>query len=260
MGADGRRRFHAALASLLSRRVALGAALLATLVFASTSFALGRLTAVAAPAHARRLTASHVASFADATHQVALNEAAMARRQAREDGAVADGGGDAQPGAVPASPAERDPLTPGESGDAFITRIPFQARGARRAARSLCSPDSLLLLFSQVLSWEPRAVFFPNFLDAARCQHIIDIASKRLAPSSLALRKGDTAANTADVRTSQGTFLTSGEDREGVLDYVEKRMAAAAMIVRLVWTCPLTCAHRVIHPCSRSRTASPLMC
>ena len=81
-----------------------------------------------------------------------------------------------------------------------------------------------------MLSWNPRAVYFPNFLDAARCKHVVDLASKRLAPSSLALRAGDTVSNTADIRTSQGTFLTRRDDKDGVLDYLEKRIADATML------------------------------
>jgi len=81
-----------------------------------------------------------------------------------------------------------------------------------------------------VLSWNPRAVFYPGFLDEARCKRIVDLAAARLAPSSLALRAGDTASNTADIRTSQGTFLTRGDDGEGVLDYLEKRIADVTML------------------------------
>ena len=35
----------------------------------------------------------------------------------------------------------------------------------------------------QLLSLQPRAYLMPKFLDKARCQHVIDMASKRLAPS-----------------------------------------------------------------------------
>jgi len=81
-----------------------------------------------------------------------------------------------------------------------------------------------------VLSWNPRAVFFPSFLDEARCKRIVDLAAARLAPSSLALRAGDTASNTADIRTSQGTFLVGADDKEGVLEYLERRIADVTML------------------------------
>ena len=48
----------------------------------------------------------------------------------------------------------------GESGHAFYTVQPMQ-----------------------LLSLLPRAYLMPKFLDPARCQHVVDMASKRLAPS-----------------------------------------------------------------------------
>ena len=81
-----------------------------------------------------------------------------------------------------------------------------------------------------MLSWNPRAVFFPSFLDEARCKRIVELAAARLAPSSLALRAGDTASNTADIRTSQGTFLVGADDKEGVLEYLERRIADVTML------------------------------
>lgn len=53
----------------------------------------------------------------------------------------------------------------------------------------------------QILSWNPRIVYYPNFILVADCEHIRQIAERRLTPSSLALRAGDTADNTKDVRT-----------------------------------------------------------
>ena len=53
----------------------------------------------------------------------------------------------------------------------------------------------------QVLSWRPRAVYFPNFASDEQCQNIIERAKKKLRPSSLALREGETAESTKGVRT-----------------------------------------------------------
>jgi len=109
--------------------------------------------------------------------------------------------------AVP-SPVEREPLPEvGASGNPSVSHIPFQ-----------------------VLSWEPRAYFYPGFLDEERCKRIIEIAARRLAPSSLALRAGDTLEGTADVRTSQGTFVTRRDDPDGALEYLEKRIAEATFM------------------------------
>jgi prolyl 4-hydroxylase len=83
-----------------------------------------------------------------------------------------------------------------------------------------------------VLSWKPRALLFPNFATKEKCEAIIALARKRLHPSALALRKGETADSTKDIRTSSGTFLRANEDKTGALDWVEERMARATMIPR----------------------------
>ena len=77
----------------------------------------------------------------------------------------------------------------------------------------------------QVLSWEPHAVIYRNFATMQECEHVKQLADRRLAPSGLALRKGDTAAGTADIRTSSGTFLSRREDPDGILERLERRIA-----------------------------------
>eukprot|EP00884_Botryococcus_braunii_P006138 jgi/Botrbrau1/15525/Bobra.0123s0001.1 len=96
----------------------------------------------------------------------------------------------------------RPPIAPGDSGNTFFTNQPFQ-----------------------VLSWYPRIYLFPNFLDKERADHIVYLANQRLAPSSLALRRGEDAKSSRDVRTSQGTFLSRGSDPHGVLAWVEEKVA-----------------------------------
>ena len=39
-----------------------------------------------------------------------------------------------------------------------------------------------------------RMYLFPNFLSEEQCEHVLQLAKIRLAPSSLALRKSDDAA------------------------------------------------------------------
>jgi prolyl 4-hydroxylase len=73
---------------------------------------------------------------------------------------------------------------------------------------------------------------FPNFATKEKCESIIALARRRLHPSALALRKGETADSTKDIRTSSGTFLRANEDKTGALDWVEERMARATMIPR----------------------------
>jgi hypothetical protein len=64
----------------------------------------------------------------------------------------------------------RPPLKPAASGNEAYTVQPFQ-----------------------ILSWHPRIVVYPNFVDAARCDHIIGMARRKLKSSDLAWRPDETA-------------------------------------------------------------------
>ena len=97
----------------------------------------------------------------------------------------------------------RPALQPAASGDAAMHVIPFQT-----------------------ISWYPRITYYPGFVDPQRCQHIIDLASRYLAPSSLAYRPGESIPETQNVRTSSGTFLSREMDSGGVLAWLEERIAA----------------------------------
>jgi prolyl 4-hydroxylase len=97
----------------------------------------------------------------------------------------------------------------GESGEAAPSLIPYQ-----------------------ILSWHPRALYFPQFATSEQCENIVKNAKERLAPSTLALRKGETAESTKGIRTSSGTFLSANEDPTGTLAEVEKKIARATMIPR----------------------------
>ncbi|KAF8377621.1 hypothetical protein HHK36_031003 [Tetracentron sinense] len=69
-------------------------------------------------------------------------------------------------------------MSHGETGESSIASIPFQ-----------------------VLSWKPRALYFPEFATVDQCKSIIKKAKLNLRPSTLALRKGETAENTKGIRT-----------------------------------------------------------
>ncbi|XP_030974029.1 probable prolyl 4-hydroxylase 9 [Quercus lobata] len=99
-------------------------------------------------------------------------------------------------------------LNSGETGDDSITSIPFQ-----------------------VLSWRPRALYFPNFATAEQCESIIKLAEPRLRPSTVALRPGETADNTQGIRTSSGVFISASEDK--TLDFIEGKIARATMLPRI---------------------------
>ncbi|KAG9135841.1 hypothetical protein Leryth_002553 [Lithospermum erythrorhizon] len=102
-----------------------------------------------------------------------------------------------------------EPLEHGSTGEGFLTTIPFQ-----------------------VLSWKPIALYFPNFATAHQCEGIIEQAKKRLAPSLLMLRKGETEEQTKGTRTSSGTFISASEDKTGILGAIEDKIAKATMIPR----------------------------
>ncbi|PKI71367.1 hypothetical protein CRG98_008226 [Punica granatum] len=97
----------------------------------------------------------------------------------------------------------------GETGEPSVGSIPFQ-----------------------VLSWKPRALYFPNFATAEQCQAIVKMAKAHLKPSLLALREGETTENTEGIRTSSGTFISASEDQTGTLDYIERKIARVTMIPR----------------------------
>jgi hypothetical protein len=88
----------------------------------------------------------------------------------------------------------------------LLTRITAQPTTAETATKLLL----LLLLLPpslQILSWHPRIVVFPNFIDKARAQHIITLASNRMRPSDLSYRPNEQRNPNQQIRTSTGVFL-----------------------------------------------------
>ncbi|EOX91625.1 Oxidoreductase isoform 5 [Theobroma cacao] len=81
-------------------------------------------------------------------------------------------------------------------------------------ARGETGDDSVSVIPFQVISWRPRAFYFPNFATPAQCQHIIDMAKPKLEPSTVLLAKGETQQPN-DVRTRVATFLLYLSDVEG---------------------------------------------
>ncbi|CAI5493712.1 unnamed protein product [Closterium sp. Naga37s-1] len=91
----------------------------------------------------------------------------------------------------------------GTSGESSVSTVPFQ-----------------------MISWHPRAYVFPRFAPRHVCENVLAAASKRMAPSGLALRPGENEEGTRDIRTSSGTFLAANMDPSGSLAWVERKMAA----------------------------------
>lgn len=85
-------------------------------------------------------------------------------------------------------------------------------------------------LLLQILSWYPRVVHFPNFIDKERREKIIELASLRLAPSVVAMRKGETRESTKNIRTSSGVFLDTDHDPSGTLKWLEDKIADTTLI------------------------------
>ncbi|GFQ04570.1 probable prolyl 4-hydroxylase 9, partial [Phtheirospermum japonicum] len=104
---------------------------------------------------------------------------------------------------------EFEAMPRGDSGDESLETIPFQ-----------------------ILSWNPRALYFPNFATSEQCESVIKMAKVRLKPSSLALRAGETAENTKGIRTSSGMFISASEDKTGLLAQIDAKIAKATMIPR----------------------------
>eukprot|EP00798_Chlamydomonas_sp_ICE-L_P013953 gene13954-19889_t len=103
----------------------------------------------------------------------------------------------------------RPPVPAAQSGDNFYRLIPMQ-----------------------ILSWYPRVVVFPGFVDKARCDHVIALATKMMYPSGLAYAPGEKGSSEQQTRTSKGAFMSSEMDPDGVLGWVEERIAAATLLPR----------------------------
>jgi len=133
-------------------------------------------------------------------------------------------------GGIPVVPPE-DPLDPVQ-----LESFMLESSGLlklRPPLPSAVSGDDFLHAFPfQILSWAPRIVVFPAFVDSARCEYIIKMAEKMMFPSGLAYGPGERGDASQQTRTSKGTFLSSAMDQDGVLAWVEERIAAATLVPR----------------------------
>ncbi|KAK4795561.1 hypothetical protein SAY86_027887 [Trapa natans] len=76
--------------------------------------------------------------------------------------------------------------------------------------------------WTQVLSWEPRAFLYHNFLSKEECEYLISLAKPRLAKSTVVNDKTGGSLD-SQVRTSNGMFLSRGQDK--IVRAIEKRIA-----------------------------------
>ncbi|KAI3798818.1 hypothetical protein L1987_34097 [Smallanthus sonchifolius] len=74
----------------------------------------------------------------------------------------------------------------------------------------------------EVISWEPRAVIYHNFLSKEECEHIIDIAKPHMKKSTIIHYEKGEIEDTI-FRTCYITFLDRGQDE--TVRAIEKRIA-----------------------------------
>ncbi|XP_078445772.1 putative prolyl 4-hydroxylase 3 [Wolffia australiana] len=76
--------------------------------------------------------------------------------------------------------------------------------------------------WTEVLSWEPRAFIYHNFLSKEECEYLIQLAKPHMEKSMVV--DSDTGkSKDSRVRTSSGTFLKRGQDK--MIRAIEQRIA-----------------------------------
>ncbi|PIN01372.1 Prolyl 4-hydroxylase alpha subunit [Handroanthus impetiginosus] len=76
--------------------------------------------------------------------------------------------------------------------------------------------------WTEVLSWEPRAFIYHNFLSKEECEYLINLARPHMVKSTVVDSKTGKSMDSR-VRTSSGTFLKRGRDK--IIRDIEKRIA-----------------------------------
>uniref|UniRef100_A0A5B7AKR6 procollagen-proline 4-dioxygenase n=2 Tax=Davidia involucrata TaxID=16924 RepID=A0A5B7AKR6_DAVIN len=76
--------------------------------------------------------------------------------------------------------------------------------------------------WTEVLSWEPRAFIYHNFLSKEECMHLISLAKPHMVKSTVVDSKTGQSKDSR-VRTSSGMFLKRGRDK--IIRDIEKRIA-----------------------------------
>lgn len=76
--------------------------------------------------------------------------------------------------------------------------------------------------WTEVLSWEPRAFIYHNFLSKEECEYLINLAKPFMIKSAVVDSKTGKSTESR-VRTSSGMFLKRGKDK--IVQNIEKRIA-----------------------------------
>ncbi|KAL5706308.1 procollagen-proline 4-dioxygenase [Ranunculus cassubicifolius] len=76
--------------------------------------------------------------------------------------------------------------------------------------------------WTEILSWEPRAFIYHNFLSKQECDYLIDLAKPHMEKSTV-VDSATGKSKDSRVRTSSGTFLKRGRDK--IIRNIEKRIS-----------------------------------
>ncbi|PAN46657.1 hypothetical protein PAHAL_9G202200 [Panicum hallii] len=76
--------------------------------------------------------------------------------------------------------------------------------------------------WTEVLSWEPRAFVYHNFLSKEECDYLISLAKPHMKKSTV-VDSATGGSKDSRVRTSSGMFLRRGQDK--IIRTIEKRIA-----------------------------------
>lgn len=104
-------------------------------------------------------------------------------------------------------------------GDSSSSSHPARNRGRRDLSEGLGERGAQ---WTEVVSWEPRAFVYHNFLSKEECEYLIGLAKPRMVKSTVV---DSTTGKSKDsrVRTSSGMFLQRGRDK--VIRAIERRIA-----------------------------------
>ncbi|KAM3238866.1 putative prolyl 4-hydroxylase 10 [Capsicum annuum] len=112
-----------------------------------------------------------------------------------------------------------------------IFSIPFTSKGSRKVHDlSSIAHNSAERIdgggkgdqWVEVISWEPRAVVYHNFLSKEECEYLINLGKPHMKKSTV-VDSATGKSTDSRVRTSSGTFLHRGQDK--VVKTIEKRIA-----------------------------------
>ncbi|XP_073012399.1 probable prolyl 4-hydroxylase 3 [Typha latifolia] len=76
--------------------------------------------------------------------------------------------------------------------------------------------------WTEIVSWEPRAFIYHNFLSKEECEYLIASATPRMMKSTV-VDSSTGKSKDSSVRTSSGMFLQRGQDK--IIRAIEKRIA-----------------------------------